>query len=454
MSENILGSEKISKLFIKYSIPAIISMVIAGAQTIVDGIFLGNFVGQNALACANLVQPFMQVIIGCSMIISVGSLSFIGRSLGEGKKEEAQNIFKTALICIIIISLIIAITGRLFNREIAVLLGANEVLLDGVSTYVKTIAVFAPVMSLMFLFGFIDRVVGKPELYLKGMILSLATNICLNYTLVKQLGLGIKGAAFATGVAYVSAFFIVVRPMLNKKNIVNIFSGKFDKSTIVPMAYNGSSEGVTAIAIATTAYVFNMAFMKIAGEAGVAAFTTINYVSQFGTFIMFGISDGIGPILSYNYGYKKYDRVNGTLKLATKINLIVGVILFFILFLFGKQLVSMFVSGNKEVLNLAVDGSKIYAFSFLMCGYNIINSGYFTAIGDAKGSIIIAASRGIVFIILGINILPIIIGMSGVWLTVPFAECITFIVGMYLIKINDNLLGNIRKDINYKNLSC
>jgi len=227
--------------------------------------------------------------------------------------------------------------------------------------------------------------------------------------------------------------------MLIKKNIVNIFSGKFDKSVIIPMVYNGSSEAVIAIAIAITAYLFNITFMKIAGEAGVAAFATINYISQFGILIMFGISDGIGPILSYNYGNKKHERLNNTLKLASKVNLIVGLILFFILFVFGEQLVSLFASGKEEVLNLAVGGARIYAFSFLVCGFNIINSGYFTAIGDARSSIIIAASRGIVFIILGINILPLIIGINGVWLTVPLAESMTFIIGMYLVKNNNNL---------------
>lgn len=439
MSENILGAEKISKLFIKFSIPAIISMVIAGIQPIIDGIFLGNFVGQNAMASVNIVQPFMQVIMGFSMIISIGSLTFIGRSLGEGKKEEAQNIFKTAFVSITIISLAILIVGRLFNEQIAVLLGANEVLLESVSIYTKTISIFAPLMCLMFLCGFINRVVGKPELYLKGMILSLIVNVSLDFIFIKQLSLGIRGAAFATGIAYAAAFFIVVRPMLSKNSIVNIFIGKFDKSVIIPVAYNGSSEGVISIATATTAYLFNMTFMKIAGEAGVAAFTTINYISQFGTLIMFGISDGIGPILSYNYGSQKQDRLDNTLELALKVNLVVGVILFFILFVFGEQLISLFASGNEEILNLAVRGSKIYAFAFLLCGFNIINSGYFTAIGDAKASIIIAASRGIVFIILGISILPMIIGMSGVWLTVPFAECITFIICIYLVKKNNNL---------------
>jgi putative MATE family efflux protein len=386
------------------------------------------------------VQPFMQVIIGSSMIISVGSLSFIGRSLGQDKKEEAQNIFRTAVICTVIVTTCILLAGRLFNREIAVLLGSNEVLLESVSIYVKTIAVFAPLMSLMFLFGFIDRVLGNPELYLRGMILSVIVNITLNFVFIKELGLGIRGAAYATGIAYIASFLVVMCPMLNKMNVVNIFNGKFDKSVIAPIIYNGSSEAIIAIAIGTTAYLFNMTFMNIAGEIGVAAFTTINYISEFGTIIMFGISDGIGPILSYNYGYKKYDRVNDTLKLASKINLIIGIILFLTLFLFGKQLVSLFANGNENVLNLAVKGSKLYAFGFLICGFNIINSGYFTAMGNAKASVIISASRGIVFIFLGINVLPMIIGMNGVWLTVPFAELITFIIGRYLVKRTNSLI--------------
>ncbi|HHD2753227.1 TPA: MATE family efflux transporter [Clostridium perfringens] len=440
MKENILGTEKISKLLVKFMIPAIVSMIIAGAQTIIDGMFLGNYVGPNAMASVNIVQPFMQVIIGCSMIISVGSLSFIGRSLGDRNDEEAQNIFKTSFILIIISTIIISILGIFFSERIAFILGANQVLLNGVASYVKIISMFAPLIGLMFLFGFINRVVGRPDLYLKGMILSVICNIILDFLLIKKLGLGVSGAAIATGLAYVVAFFVVIKPMIDKNNIVNVFKGKFDKSVIVPVVYNGSSEGVTAIAIATTAYVFNMAFMQIAGAAGVAAFTTINYIGEFGVLIMFGISDGIGPIISYNHGYKDKDRVKETLNLALKINLIVGAILFLILFVFGKELVSMFAKGNEEVLKLAIDGSKIYAFSFLICGFNIIKSGYFTSIGDARASIVIAASRGIVFIILGIIILPNLIGISGVWLTIPFAEIVTIIISMYLTKISSKNL--------------
>lgn len=434
--ENVLGTQKVSKLFVQFSLPAIMAMVINGMQTIIDGIFLGNFVGHNAMASVNLVQPFTQLIIGSSMIISIGCLSFIGRSLGEGKNEEAQNIFKTSLICMVIVSVIITFIGVIFNKPLAVILGANDVLLESVATYIKTLALFALPMSLMFLFGFVDRVIEKPELYLKGSILSVITNIVLNYVLIKELKLGIMGAAIATGMSYSIAFFIVIVPLLNKNTVINIFKGRFDKSTIWPVAYNGSSEGVTAIAIATTSYVFNMAFMKIAGEVGIAAFTSISYISQFGTLIMFGISDGIGPIVSYNYGYKKYDRVEDVLKISYRVTLSVGAVLFLILFLFGKDLVSMFAGNNKEVLDMAVSGSKIYAFSFFLNGFNIVYSGYFTAIGLAKESIIISSCRGIIFIILGIVILPFVFDIQGVWMTIPFAELMTLIIGIGLMKKN------------------
>lgn len=442
MEQNILGTEKISKLFIKFSMPAVISMVIAGAQTMIDGMFAGNFVGPNALASINIVQPFMQLIIGSAMIICIGCISFIGRKLGEGKIKEAQDIFRTAFICTFIVSTLILILGVCFSKEIADILGANEVLLEGVSTYTKSIALFAPIMSLMYLFGFTDRLIGKPEMYLKGMILSVIINVSLDFIFVKELQLGIQGAAYATGLAYVGGLIIVSVPMLNKKNIVNLFKGNFDKKVIIPMVYNGSSEGVTSIATATTAYIFNITFMNIAGEAGVAAFTTINYIGQFGNLVMFGISDGIGPIISYNYGDENYERLNNTLKLALKVNLIVGVILFITLYLFGRELISLFARENVDIVNLAVSGSRIYAFSFILNGFNIINSGYFTSIGKAKESIVIAASRGIVFIISGIIILPMLIGINGVWLTVPFAECITLVIGMYMLKRNNEEFEN------------
>lgn len=432
MQDNMLLNGKISTVFLKFAVPAIVAMLISGMQTMVDGLFVGNILGPNAMASVNIANPFVQLIMGISFIVSVGAQSYMGLNLGNKNIEKAQNVFKTSIIFILIMGASITLLGLIFNEKLAILLGANDVLVKDVSTYIKMIAIFTIPINLMLLFGFSNRIIEKPELYFRGMILSLFTNIVLNYILTAKLNLGIVGTATATGCSFLAAFMVVVWPMLDKKSVINIFVGKFDKSVIYPMLYNGSSEGINSISTATCAYLFNMAFMNIAGEGGVAAFTSINYIAQFGILLMFGISDGICPIVSYNYGSKQYDRVDKILKLAFKICIVAGIFIFVTLFFFGKDLVELFVKGNNDIISLSASGAKVYAFAFFMNGFNIVNSGYFTAIGNARSSVIVAASRGLLFIIIGIVMLPMIFGVSGVWMSVPFAEVCTFFIGFYL----------------------
>ena len=177
--------------------------------------------------------------------------------------------------------------------------------------------------------------------------------------------------------------------------------------------------------------------MSIAGENGVAAFTAINYVGQFGICILFGISDGIGPIVSCSHGSERYDRVKQILKLAHVVGIAIGTLIFIVLFLFGENLIKLFMSVDQQIVDLAAQEAKIYAIAFFMNGFNIITSGYFTFIGEALNSVIIAASRGLLFIILGIILLPQILGINGVWATIPFAEFLTIILEITLIEMNN-----------------
>lgn len=440
MQDNILLEGKVSKVFFIFCIPAILSMLIAGMQTMIDGMFVGNILGTNAMASINIAAPFMQLILGMSMIVSIGTQSFIGLRIGEGNIPKAQNAFKTFLFFILLVGGIITLLGLGFNEKIATFLGASDILKPLVCTYIKTISMFTIPMAIMFLFGFSNRLIGKPDLYFKGMILSLLCNLVLNYLFIAKLNLGITGAAMATGISYSSALIIVVSPLLNKENIINIHTGKVDLTTLLPVLYNGSSEGIISLSVAISAYIFNMAFMSIAGEAGVAAFTAINYVGQFGICILFGISDGIGPIVSCSHGSELYNRVKQILKVAYFVGLAIGTLIFIILFLFGENLIKLFMSVDQQIIDLAAQGAKIYAVAFFMNGFNIINSGYFTFIGEAMKSVIIAASRGLLFIILGIMVLPQIIGINGVWATIPFAEFLTVILGLILIVIKERAM--------------
>ena len=434
MQDNILGTEKISKLFIKFSIPAILSLTIAGVQTMVDGIFLGNFVGTNAMASVNIAAPFMQLMIGMNLIIGIGGASYIGRSLGEGQLKRAQDIFKSACLFMIGLSIVILVLGFTFSHQLASFLGANDVLLADTAMYIKILALFAPFIGLSFILGIYVRCIGKPNIYLVSSIVSLVANIILNYVLIKQFKLGIVGAPIATGLSFATSFIIVAIPFMSKTTVLNFFTGTFNSKYTGQLLYNGSSEGVSSLATAISTFVFNMAFMQIAGEVGVSAFTAIGYISLFASLIVCGVSAGIGPVISYNYGAKLHDRVKQMMSLSCKMAITMGTALVILIFLFGKYLIMLFVSDNQAVLELALQGSKIYAFTFFFNGLNILFSGYFTSIGDALSSIIVAICRGMIFILLGITILPQFIGISGVWMTVPVAEVLTLLVVIFLFK--------------------
>lgn len=428
MDQKILGTEKLSKLFIKFTIPSIIGMIFVGIQGIIDGLFVGNVLGGNALASVNLVQPYMQIIMAAALIISVGAQSIIGINLGKGESEKAQNIFRTASILLILISILVTILGVFFSEKIALILGANEVLLEGSSTYIQIISCFTSFIAIMFLFEMIVRVIGKPNISLVSMIISVALNIVLDYLLINKFNLGIKGAALATGISYTMAFLINIIPFVSKKTIINLYKGRFDKSVLFQMIYNGSSEGVSSISNAISMFLFNTALMKIAGENGIAAFSIINYIAQVGYMVLFGISDGIRPIISYNFGAQNENRVNKTLKISIIVNIIIGAIIFIVMATFSKQLIEIFLKDGKYVVEIASTGAKIYGIAFLFNGTNILISSYFTAIDDPKNSIIVAMNRGIVFILIGIVILPYIFGINGIWITIVFADIMTILL--------------------------
>ncbi len=305
--DSILLTGKLPTIFLKFTLPALVAMLISGMQGIIDGVFVGNILGSNAMASINIALPFMQLIIGTSMVISIGSQSYIGMKLGLNSVQEAQDTFQTFFRIITGAGCFVTVMGAFFSEEIALLIGASNLLLKDTATYIQVLSFFAVPMMLMYYFGFLNRIIGKPEMFFRGAVLSLVVNIFLDYLFLVKLDLGIVGAALATGTAYSSALFMVIGPMIKKENIINIFKGKFYKKCIGPVLFNGSSEGVTSISIASTIFLFNLMMMRVAGEDGVAAFTTINYIATMGTLVLFGISDGVGPIVSYNYGYGSMD---------------------------------------------------------------------------------------------------------------------------------------------------
>lgn len=433
--ENVLLTRPLPGLFLRYVAPAMAAMVLDGIQGIVDGIFIGNYVGADAMASVNIANPYYQIIVGSSMVICSGTMSAAGRALGAGKEKRAKDIYHSALVVLGVISVLLMAAGLLFSRPVALLLGASPALLENSGRYIRALAVFAPAISFKILFGFSSRLIGRPQLYLAGTVTTISANIFLDYLAVGVLGLGTAGAAAATGLAYLAGLLVVVRPLLSKETVLNVRDGVFRPKEILHASFNGASEGVNYVAAALTVFLLNRSFMEAAGEGGVAAFTIISYVGNFVTLLMFGMSDGSGPIISNNYGAGNWDRIRKTLRTAVISNFILGLVLFAAFWIWGQELISLFLDGETEgeVIAMAAAGARIYGLCFLASGFNIVQSGYYTALGDAVSSVIIAAGRGIVFVALGLALFPGMFGINGVWFSLPFGEFATAVlcVGMY-----------------------
>lgn len=429
-----LGTEKIHTLFIKIVIPSIIAMLIIGAQGMIDGLFLGSYVNSNAMASVNITIPFSQIAGGLGMIISIGGTSYIGRMLGAENIETAESIFKTAFITLLVGAFIFLLIGLFFSYEISLLLGANEILLEGSSTYIKIQSLFLPFLLIYFLASFSNRIIGKPQLFLIGTLTSIVANILLNFLLIAVLDLKILGAGLATGISYTIGFLINIPPLLNRNSLLNIYKGKFNFTLLKKMFLNGSSEGITSMSQAVSALVFNLTFMHYYGELGVSAFTIISYVAMMSNLIMFGLVDGVSPIISYNFGANLNDRVKQIFNISLIINIAIGIISYIFILLCGETLIGFYAKGNTELIELTYAGAKIYGISFLICGVNILVSSYFTAIGEALKSVIVSASRGLIFILIGISTLPYLFGVTGVWLVSPFSDLITLFISFILLK--------------------
>lgn len=434
-TESMLATGAINKLFRRFAIPGVVGLLFLGIQTVIDGIMLGNFVGSNALASVGLVLPCYSFIAAVSVIIGIGCQTLVSINLGRQDRAGANNALTSGFIAIAFFTTLFAILLFVFAPHIPQLLGANTVLASDSVAYLRALSPFFPIIGVMFFSDYILKSMGHPIYSMVIMSGTVIANILLDLLFIVVFEMGVTGAGFATGLAFLLGSLCSLPIIFNRNNLISVQSGRFNMKLVWQMLYNGSSEGVSEFSSGISVIMFNIVIMKYLGENGVAAFVAINYVFFIGITVFLGISDGIIPIISYNYGANRWDRIKEALKLAFKTNLIIGITLFVLLMFFGEYLISIFFNSNDtEVLQLAINGAHIYAFAFLLNGFNILSTSYFTAMSNAKISIIISLCRGLVFVAICIWLLPEIFGVGGIWVAVPIAELLTFAVSVFLVR--------------------
>ena len=418
--------------FIKYLVPSVMTMIFLSFYTTIDGFFVSKYAGSDALAGINIVIPITCVTFGIAVMLATGSGAIIGDKLGRKKEQEANEIFTFITIVLLIFAILFTIAGILFLEPICIFLGSSERLLEHVLPYAYVIFLGSVPMSFKLFFEYLVRTDGKPDV---GMIMSLTgliLNVIFDYILVAVLGLGTLGAAWGTTLSITVSMLIGLGYFL-KYSHIKFCRPRINWKVLFKSCTNGSSEMLTEMSTGITTFLFNLIIMQYFGEDGVAAVTIIMYIYYFFIAVYMGIAVAAAPIVSYNVGSGNYEKIKETTRYSFITIAISSVLILAISLLYGREIIHLFV-GDGNVFHLTWDALKLFSPVFLFIGLNVFLSGYFTALGNGFISALISFLRSLILVVLFILILPKLLGVSGVWMTMPMAEAVTIFIAVYLYR--------------------
>ena len=418
--------------FIKYLVPSVMTMIFLSFYTTIDGFFVSKYAGSDALAGINIVIPITCVTFGIAVMLATGSGAIIGDKLGRKKEQEANEIFTFITIVLLIFAILFTIAGILFLEPICIFLGSSERLLEHVLPYAYVIFLGSVPMSFKLFFEYLVRTDGKPDV---GMIMSLTgliLNVIFDYILVAVLGLGTLGAAWGTTLSITVSMLIGLGYFL-KYSHIKFCRPRINWKVLFKSCTNGSSEMLTEMSTGITTFLFNLIIMQYFGEDGVAAVTIIMYIYYFFIAVYMGIAVAAAPIVSYNVVSGNYEKIKETTRYSFITIAISSVLILAISLLYGREIIHLFV-GDGNVFHLTWDALKLFSPVFLFIGLNVFLSGYFTALGNGFISALISSLRSLILVVLFILILPKLLGVSGVWMTMPMAEAVTIFIAVYLYR--------------------
>lgn len=432
MDKNPLAKNFSTGSLLKFALPTISMMLFMGLYTIVDTIFVSRFVNTNALSAINIVCPVINLIVGLGTMIATGGNAIVARKMGAGDLKRAKQDFTLLISFGLIVGVGISILGIIFIDKIIYALGADNILFPYCKDYLTIILLFTPASMLQVLFQNLFVTAGKPTL---GLILSVCAgvmNIVFDYLFIVIFDMGIGGAGFGTGIGYMIPAIAGLIVFNKKSGTLSFVKPIIDFKVLEESCVNGSSEMISQLSTAITTFFFNHTMMNLSGVNGVASITIIIYTQFLLTTLFIGFSMGVAPVISYNFGAKNHYRLKEIYKICVSFIFTGSIFIFVLSFVSGNNLIHLFTGTNEVVHKIAVNGFKIFVFSFLFSGFNIFSSAIFTALSNGKLSALISFFRTLGFVIPGLLIMPQFIGITGVWLAVPIAEVLTLCISIYL----------------------
>lgn len=425
---------------LRFVLPSIVMMVFTSIYGVVDGIFVSNFVGSVPFAAVNLIMPFIMAFGAIGFMLGTGGSAIVAKTMGEGKEKRANQYFSMIIYVNIIVGVLLSVIGILTIRPIAVWLGANEAMLGDAVLYGRILLIGNAAFLLQNSFQSFFAVAEKPKTGLMVTVGAGVTNMVLDFLFVAVFGWGVAGAAAATAISnFVGGIVPIIYFARENSSRLKLVKTKIYGRQLVRSCANGSSEMMTNLSMSVVNMLYNFQLMRFAQENGVAAYGVIMYVNFIFISVFIGYSIGCAPIVGFHYGAGNHGELKNLLKKSLILISVAQIGMTILAECLAGVLAKIFVGYDAQLLTMTAHGFRLYSFAFLVLGYNVFGSAFFTALNNGAVSALISFLRTLAFQVIAVILLPIALGLNGIWLAIVAAE------GLALMVTAGLLAGNRKK---------
>ncbi len=417
---------------LKFAVPTIAMTMFMSFYTMVDGLFVSNLIGTDALSAINLTAPIIQLVTAISTMLATGGSAVIMKKMGQHKNGEAKEDFTFLILINVFVGVVMCALGYLVMDRIFAGMDLSADVEGYCVAYLSRYLVFTVPILLMNNFTLYMIAAGKAALSLVSSVSGGILNMALDYLFIAVLHMGISGAAIATGLGYSVTAVVGLFVFSQKRSLLHFKKPVFRFRVLVNAAANGCSEMATALVTGIITMMFNWTMLHYVGEEGIAAVTIIMYVLMLASSLYTGYSYGVAPMLSFYYGEQNHEKLRKLVAVSLKVIALICVVTVAASFLFTKPLVSVFARPDNPVYDLAVTGNRICTIALFFIGFNIFASGMFTALSNGVVSAVLAFSRSFVFMLIMMIVLPLLLGVNGIWLATPAAELMALILSAFM----------------------
>ncbi|XKM14456.1 MATE family efflux transporter [Orbaceae bacterium ac157xtp] len=435
-----LANQKISRLFWQYALPAVIGSVVNTLYNIIDGIFIGHWIGKEALSGLGVILPIMNLTAAVGMLVGVGSASRMSIALGQNDREMAEKIAGTSLLLTLALSGTMVTLILIFLKPMLMFVGASELTYPYARDFLQIFLPGGLFLTLCFNFNNMMRASGYPTKAMVTMMISVVANIILAPVFILILGWGMQGAAIATVISMMISFAFVMAHFMRKNSAIRIRRAniRFDWKIVKAVVSIGLSPFFIQIAASAVVVLINFQLHHYAtpahidGDDAIASYSNANRLIMLIVMIIIGLTQGMQPIIGYNFGAKNFQRVRDTLFYTIVVATVIGTTGFLLSLLIPEYLVSLF-SPDTEIVTLSATALRFVTLGFAVIGFQIVATAFFQCIGRPKQAILLSLSRQVLLLIPALWILPCFIGLNGVWLSLPVADFLAAGVTAFLL---------------------